>query len=444
MSGATTNSSIINLLNTIIGAGLLALPYALRTDGLVLGMVILLLSAIGAGYGFFLQGVSSKYLPPGEASFFNVCQITYPDLAVVFDIAIAIQCFGVGLSYLVLTGDLMPHIIPIENLPIDERIFWILVSTIFIVPTSFLKKLDSLRYTSVVALLAIVYLVAVIYGNYLQGLLTNWEGFPERQPISVWKPQSFKAISSTFSIVVLAYTGHQNFYQITNELSNPTLRNLLKINLVSTIISYLIFVTVALAGYLTFGNYISGNIMLIYPDTIITRLGQSLLVLMVILSYPLMIFPARISFNNIYEAFLRRTTRSETEAELEAESEVDPLLPRSAQEVTISGKRFTYLTVFLLFLSYFLAITIKKFELVLSIVGAVGSTSISYTLPGFFGFKLLNSKNQDISKLLRSNNNATLYGHPVFHSPVYKYCSLALGVFGIVAMVVCLYSAVSK
>ena len=40
---ATVASSTINLLNTILGTGMLSLPYAIAVCGLVLGIVMLLL-----------------------------------------------------------------------------------------------------------------------------------------------------------------------------------------------------------------------------------------------------------------------------------------------------------------------------------------------------------------------------------------------------------------
>lgn len=136
-------SSAINLMKTIIGAGLLSMPYTYSTDGSILGTVIILLAALTSGYGLFLQGYVSKYAPLGHATFFNICSITYPSLSVVFDIAIAVQCFGCAISYLVLIGDLMPTIITNISFVSEEhyRTFWILVSTVICVPLSFIQKI---------------------------------------------------------------------------------------------------------------------------------------------------------------------------------------------------------------------------------------------------------------------------------------------------------------
>ena len=70
-------SSVINLVNTIVGAGVLAMPHA-----------------------------------------------------VIFDTAIAIKCFGVGISYLIIIGDLMPGVVqgfgnPGNATYLVDRHFWV-------------------------------------------------------------------------------------------------------------------------------------------------------------------------------------------------------------------------------------------------------------------------------------------------------------------------------
>lgn len=104
-------SSVINLVNTIVGAGVLAMPHALSNMGILLGVSITLWSAFTSGFGLYLQTRCARYLDRGASSFFALSQITYPNASVVFDAAIAIKCFGVGISYLIIIGDLMPGVV---------------------------------------------------------------------------------------------------------------------------------------------------------------------------------------------------------------------------------------------------------------------------------------------------------------------------------------------
>lgn len=129
--GASIQSAIVNLLNTIVGAGILAMPFAIKQNGILLGSFLILFSGSAAGLGLYFQGLCSTFLPPGKASFFQLAQITYPSLSVIFDIAIAIKCFGVGVSYLIIIADIMPQISEYFNTSyelLQSRVFWVVIS----------------------------------------------------------------------------------------------------------------------------------------------------------------------------------------------------------------------------------------------------------------------------------------------------------------------------
>lgn len=79
--------------------------------GILLGTCILLWSGLTAGFGLYLQTRCARHLERGFSSYFALSQITYPNAAVIFDSAIAIKCFGVGVSYLIIIGDLMPGVV---------------------------------------------------------------------------------------------------------------------------------------------------------------------------------------------------------------------------------------------------------------------------------------------------------------------------------------------
>ena len=87
------------------------MPLALSHMGIVLGVFVIIWAGLTAGFGLYLQTRCANYLERGSASFFALSQITYPNAAIIFDAAIAIKCFGVGVSYLIIIGDLMPGVV---------------------------------------------------------------------------------------------------------------------------------------------------------------------------------------------------------------------------------------------------------------------------------------------------------------------------------------------
>ncbi|OBA21961.1 hypothetical protein METBIDRAFT_40106 [Metschnikowia bicuspidata var. bicuspidata NRRL YB-4993] len=430
-NGASRVSSFVSLIKTIVGAGLLSMPLAFSTDGLIGGFFIVLLAALTAGYGLFLQVYVSRYVATGHASFFNVCSISYPALSVVFDLAIAIQCFGCAVSYLVLIGDLMPTIV--RGGP--GRVFWILASAVLCVPLSFLRNLDSLKYTSIMGLGAIAYLCVLVVLEQILGDLP-----PEARGEILLLPGGWKSVCSTFSIIVFAFTGHQNMFSIINEAGNKSLVSLATLVNMAVWNAATLFVVVGICGYLTFGNLVGGNVVLLYPDSLGTHVGRFAIVFMVVFLFPLMIHPARLSVNNIYY-WVRENGPGTLHSALSsgghaASGQNSPLLG-SAEEprgpaarnhvVPFSHTTFCVITALLLAAGYYLAVSLSSFALVLAVVGATGSTAISFILPGLFGYKLIGLENERPSRAER----------------MLRGLSLMLTVWGLAVMVVCLYSSLA-
>lgn len=70
------------------------MPSAMSSFGIIPGILVIVFSAFTSGFGLYLQSRCARYIERGNASFFSLSQLTYPNAAVVFDAAIAIKCFG--------------------------------------------------------------------------------------------------------------------------------------------------------------------------------------------------------------------------------------------------------------------------------------------------------------------------------------------------------------
>lgn len=464
MGKATVKSGSINLLNTIIGAGILAMPYGLKSNGLLFGCLLVVWSSLTSAFGLYLQNKVAKYTQQtGAVSYFSLAQLTYPHLSIVFDLAISIKCFGVGVSYLVVIGDLMPKIMESLNVEPEsllmQRNLWISIfMATMVAPLSFLKKLDSLKYTSIVALFSVVYLICLVIAHYANDLPV-----PDKV-VDYWGPISVKSTLSSFPIFVFAYTCHQNMFAIINELkpsetsgSQTRQSNLIIRNAITTAcLSYLV---VGIIGYLTFGNFVNGNIITMYPkDSKLSLIGRLCIVIMVSLSYPLQCHPCRGSINHVYHFLTEGVTSTKTRhvqrdgySSLQSDIEsLNSLATESVQDesfvsmtpvegaqdtdghdpiiVPLTTKRFYIITTVIVVLSYLVAITVTSLEHVLAFVGSTGSTSISFILPGLFGFLLIKPLNgaTELNKLEK----------------FCKYGGLVLAIWGLVVMVVCLSATI--
>ena len=79
------------------------------------------------------------------------------------------RCFGVGNSYFVVIGDLMPDAIEgflpphLSDTVWTNRQLWIFIfSSIFIFPVVRFKEMDKLRFTSVVAVACFAYVTLIV------------------------------------------------------------------------------------------------------------------------------------------------------------------------------------------------------------------------------------------------------------------------------------------
>ena len=187
------------------------MPAAMSHMGITLGVVIIVWSGLTSAFGLYLQSRCARYLDRGTSSFFALSQMTYPNAAVIFDAAIAVKCFGVGVSYMIIIGDLMPGVMigflgsRAEELPfLVNREFWVTAFMLVVIPLSFLRRLDSLKYTSVVALVSIGYLIVLVVYHFAA------DEYLDRGPVRVIKWESAVAALSSLPVVIFAYTCHQN------------------------------------------------------------------------------------------------------------------------------------------------------------------------------------------------------------------------------------------
>ncbi|KAF9969788.1 hypothetical protein BGZ73_007692 [Actinomortierella ambigua] len=457
-------SCTINLANTILGTGMLAMPGALATVGIVMGSFMIVFSALASGLGLYFLTRSASRTIGRSASFFACSKLTYPSAAVWFDLAIAIKCFGVGISYLIIIGDLMPEVVrslsmitvtmyggdgsgdvdPIMWFLVDRR-FWITAFMAIIAPLSFLKKLDSLKATSALALGAVAYLVFIVVYYY---------SFPAA-PLPPASELRLIRLSSDFfttlPIFVFAFTCHQNIFSVYNELSDNGQSMLNRIISSSIGSAAVIYHIVAILGYMTFGNSVGSNIILMYNAGMLVTIGRIAIVILVMFSFPLQAHPCRACLDKVLfslGAFWKSTKlgqRLHSNQYNSLASDTDTVTPSSSAEDVASEQtvgaaavlldshgdpiapppselKYVIMTSAIVVFSYLIAITVTELQLVLSFVGSTGSTAISFILPGLFYYKL----------------------HEFDPWTGRKITAVALSFYGVMVMVICLSANIRR
>lgn len=194
---ASSISSVINLTNTIVGGGVLGLPFAVGSCGFVLGSCLLIGAAALTIFScHLLIHCASKINYP--KSFYHVAEASVPQFTFLIDLALVLLCFGVGASYLIVIGGLMPDVMDQMGMGgiWNDRSTWIVIGTklsvyfsslcfychmfvfniyeslyidnIFagfciVTPLSSLKQLDALKWTSAISILFVFFIAAVVF-----------------------------------------------------------------------------------------------------------------------------------------------------------------------------------------------------------------------------------------------------------------------------------------
>ncbi|KAG4305299.1 hypothetical protein PORY_001469 [Pneumocystis oryctolagi] len=361
-------SSVTNLLNTIIGSGVLAMPYAMSLMGVTLGVFVIILSGITSALGLYFLGCSAAKLERGKASFSSVSMITYPSAAILFDLTIGVQCFGVCVSYLILMGDIMPQILKTFNSSISDTSylvnprFWNTIFIFILSPFAFFRRLDSFRYISFFAMVSISYMALIIIVYFFRENV-----WTTGTKVHLFKVKGVSHFFSAISIYAFTFACHQNMFPIVNEIRDNSRKNILSVVVVSVGISFVIYLLVSLIGYLSFGVNVPGNIVLAYKYSIPVLIARIGIVILIAFSYPLQFYPARTSFDKILwrPKFFATENKSKFYGSL----------------------RFNLLSFFMLLFSYILAMVIGSFEIVLAYIGSISSVTC-FIIPGLFYNKL--------------------------------------------------------
>ncbi|KAE8442594.1 hypothetical protein EG329_003017 [Mollisiaceae sp. DMI_Dod_QoI] len=449
-------SSNVNLVNTIIGAGTLATPKAMSHMGIMLGVFVIVWSGLTAAFGLYLQTRCARYLERGTSSFFALSQLTYPNAAVIFDAAIAIKCFGVGVSYLIIIGDLMPGVVRGFNESADsipflvDRHFWVTAFMLVVIPLSFLRRLDSLKYTSIVALISIGYLVVLVVYHFAKG-----DTKADRGVIRIIQWGGLIPTLQSFPVIVFAYTCHQNMFSILNEIKDNSPKRTTSVIAASIGSAASIYVLVAITGYLSFGNSVAGNIVGMYIPSIASTIAKAAIVILVMFSYPLQVHPCRASVDAVLKWRPNGLKSSRNSPNGSPARSVPLLTGTSAQPLarndTIGELRFAIITTVIIILSYTAAMTVSSLDKVLAYVGSTGSTSISFILPGLFYYKISSPDSIHHQRLAKDENeddsggedeegllSQSSFRSSSWRKTILRKLSLALAIYGLFVMVLCL------
>ena len=368
-SGTPLVGGILVLSNTILGAGMLGLPYAFAQCGFLLGPIMLL--AFGLCSATALVCLSEAADHAGRpANFRSVSELAVPGAGVYIDVAVAIKCFGVATSYLIVIADSVPKAIAAfgaTGIWLDRRL-WTIAALAVAGPLAYMKQITALQHASKVALSCVLLITVMIVVFAIEkafpDLMPDFDACAEKEDEcegTIVLVQSPMTILRALPVFVFSYTCHQNIFSITNELANPTRERNATVAFIAVSVALVIYILLGSSGYYTFGSFVSKDILVSYPQANITvAVARLAISLVVTCCYPLQAHPSRAAFSSIV---------------------------KNCATVDEDVLHYSITTLFVVCTGS-IAFMVDDLGMILSIVGATGSTIVSYILPGASYFLL--------------------------------------------------------
>lgn len=75
----------------------------MASAGIIPGIITCVLSGSVAAFALYLLSLCARKTAHRKASYFAMAQLTFPWAAVLLDVAIAVQCFGISVTYVFIT-----------------------------------------------------------------------------------------------------------------------------------------------------------------------------------------------------------------------------------------------------------------------------------------------------------------------------------------------------
>ncbi|XP_042116716.1 solute carrier family 38 member 6 isoform X2 [Peromyscus maniculatus bairdii] len=353
--GVSFGFSVFNVMNAIMGSGILGLAYVMANTGILGFSFLLLLVAFLASYSVHL--LLSMCIQTAVTSYEDLGLFAF-GLAgkVVVAGTIIIQNIGAMSSYLLIIKTELPAAIA-EFLPGDHSGSWyldgqtllLIICVAIVFPLSLLPKIGFLGYTSSLSFFFMVFFALVI-----------------SNAADDCKPKLFHfSKESVYAIPTMAFSFlcHTSILPIYCELQSPSKKRMQNVSNTAIALSFLVYLVSALFGYLTFYDKVESELLQGYskylPHDVVVMAVKLCILFAVLLTVPLIHFPAR-----------------------------KALMMLLFSNFPFSWIRHSLTTLALNIIIVLLAIYVPDIRNMFGVVGASTSTCLIFVFPGLFYMKL--------------------------------------------------------
>ncbi|EDV36144.1 uncharacterized protein Dana_GF12103 [Drosophila ananassae] len=365
------SAHVMTLANSIIGVGILAMPFCFQKCGIILSIVLLILSN-------WITRVCCHYLIKTSLltrrKSFELLGLHAFGLSgkLLVELCIIGYLIGTCITYFVVVGDLGPQIISqMFTLNVGEHqhlrtLVMIVVTVVCILPLGMLRNVDSL---SAVCTASIGFYVCLMLKIVLEAQAhisaNDWT-----EKVRYWEPAGVLQCLPIFS---MALSCQMQLFEVFESINNQSLDKLNGIVRNATWICTFVYIAVGFFGYVAFCTHtFSGNILVNLSNSFGSDIIKIGFVLSIAFSFPLVIFPCRAS---IYSLLYRK-----------GHTESSSYIPE---------QRFRLITIFIVTFSLCVALVIPSVELIIGLVGSTIGVAICIMFPASSFRKIIKKESME-------------------------------------------------
>ncbi|XP_072988778.1 amino acid transporter AVT1C-like [Typha latifolia] len=287
------SQAVMNGVNVLCGVGILSTPYAVKEGGWA-GLSILFMFAVLAWY----TGILLRHCLDSEEGL-----ETYPDIGqaafgttgrIAISIILYVELYACCVEYIILESDNLSSLFPnaqldIGGLHLNSHVLFAIITTLVVLPTTWLRDLSVLSYISAGGVIASI---LVFFCLFWVGVVDK-VGFENKG-----SPINLGGIPIAIGLYGYCYSGHAVFPNIYSSLKKSS--QYPSVLFTSFAICTVLFAGVAVMGYTMFGESTQSQFTLNLPHNLVaSKIALWTTVVNPITKYALTLTPMALSFEEL-------------------------------------------------------------------------------------------------------------------------------------------------
>eukprot|EP01135_Chromosphaera_perkinsii_P008796 Nk52_evm1s1475 gene=Nk52_evmTU1s1475 len=358
-SGTGVLKTVVNIICTMVGVGILGLPTAVASTGWMVGLVFMVIGAFFATYcGVLLSKCMHDGNPDKKITSYEELGM-YAGGRVGKYAAIITSygtCFSACILMLILGGQMWDEIIGKGKLSLT---IWTAICALIVLPFNYIKTMGHVAYVSIFGMLASIMVFVVVLGQDINEISDN--GAADNVKLS--NSSDFQTLANAFVTMVFSFGGAAVFPEL--------MRNMKKQSRFPTAMyiafpmMFCIYAGISVPSYFTYGDQLlttecDGNITNLMPKNWLSKFVFAMVLIHVLSAFVVLMNPVSRAL----------------EVKFHIDNRKDELFWRIVLRSILVG------------IAFFIAILLPFFGDIMTLIGGTTVTGSSFVLPVWFYLRL--------------------------------------------------------